>query len=152
MPASISSGVGGDDPRSPLRRWRSALRRPALDRRLLAGDDPATDPALLRRVRELECPAMRRSLATDLENVVVAGERPPPRSAAVPLDRRAVAASRRRLLQLAQDLREPGDVSVRGILLIRRLLTDGGSPLYVTRTPAELELAVRHARSALLLR
>jgi hypothetical protein len=152
MSVSISSGVGGGDPRSPLRRWCSALRRPALDRRLLAGADPYTDPALRRRVSELESPRMRRSLAGELENIVAACERPPPRNAAVPIDRRAVWASRRWLLQLAQDLREPGEVSVRGILLIRRLLTDGASPLYLARSPAELELAVRHARSALLLR
>jgi hypothetical protein len=152
MGVSISSGVGGGDPRSPLRRWGAALRRPALDRRLLAGADPGSDPALRRRVVELESPQMRRTLAGDLEGIVEAGERPPPRNAAVPLDRRAVRASRRWLLQLAQDLREPGEVSVRGILLIRRLLTDGASPLYLARSPAELELAVRHARSALLLR
>ncbi len=40
----------------------------------------------------------------------------------------------------------------RGVALVRRLLTDGDSPLYAPYPPGELELAVRHANTALFLR
>ena len=40
----------------------------------------------------------------------------------------------------------------RGVALVQRLLTDGDSPLYAPYPAGELELAVRHANTALLLR
>ena len=42
--------------------------------------------------------------------------------------------------------------NARGVALVERLLTDGGSPLYTPHPPGELELAVRRANAALLLR
>ena len=38
----------------------------------------------------------------------------------------------------------------RGVALVQRLLTDGDSPLYTPYPAGELELAVRHANTALL--
>lgn len=100
-------------------------------------------------------------------------------SPAVPLQRSTVLAARVPLTRLAADLagddRESlsgtrGFVSTRettrgsmdgmtaegyaprGVALIRRLLTDGDSPLYTPYPAGELELAVRHANTALLLR
>ena len=40
----------------------------------------------------------------------------------------------------------------RGVALVKRLLTDGDSPLYTPYPAGELELAVRHANAALFLR
>ena len=42
-------------------------------------------------------------------------------------------------------------MNARGVAMVERLLTDGGSPLYAACTTAHLEEALRHARSALLL-
>ena len=43
-------------------------------------------------------------------------------------------------------------VSVRGVALVERLLTWGGSPLYAPHHDGALEADLRHARAALLLR
>ena len=95
----------------------------------------------------------RRELADGLRRTVKAAESPPrPLSSAVPVQRRAVLAARGQIERLAEDLVETGDVQPRGIVLVETLLTDGTSPLYCPGPEAELDLAVRHARAALLLR
>jgi hypothetical protein len=45
-----------------------------------------------------------------------------------------------------------GLFAARGVALVQRLLTDGDSPLYMPYPSGELDLAVRHANAALLLR
>jgi hypothetical protein len=81
-----------------------------------------------------------------------AEERPSRHSSAVPLRRATIIEQRPMLLSLAAELRDTDQrVSVRGVALIERLLTDGGSPLYVETMDESLEGALRQARSALLL-
>jgi hypothetical protein len=179
-------------------RGRVWLRRGALDQMLAAGADPNGSPELARRAAELTSFRHRRSLAAAIERAIEAAEHPPhPLSAAVPLERREILATRARLAQLAADLtgespvpgdrisvsgersallsrvapalslkvmtparsprreREPEaaeELGVRGIALVKRLLTDGDSPLYAPYPAGELEQAVRHAHAALLLR
>lgn len=75
-----------------------------------------------------------------------------PRGAAAPLDYGAIQACRALLCALARDLRAAGPVQARGAVLAERLLSDGASPVYAPSTEAALELAIRRARAALLLR
>jgi hypothetical protein len=103
-------------------RGRVFLQRGSLVRRLAAGASPSDSP-----------------------------ERGP-YSAAVPLRRAAILRERAGLLGLAADLRDTGsEVNARGVALVERLLSAGGSPLYVESEQQTLEGATRHARAALLL-
>ena len=95
----------------------------------------------------------RRKLADNLARTLRAAEKPPrPLSAVVPVQRRDVLAARREIERLTDILATPGEVNPRGVVLVQRLLTDGDSPLYAPSPSGELELAVRHATAALLLR
>ncbi len=93
-------------------------------------------------------------LAQAIERVIdAAEERPSPYSSAVPLRRAAILEQRALLHSLAGELRDTDQrVSVRGVALIERLLTDGGSALYRGDHCGNPSTgALRHARSALLL-
>jgi hypothetical protein len=66
--------------------------------------------------------------------------------------RAEILAERDALLELAAELRDTRqDVNVRGVALVERLLTDGGSPLYTKNANETLDGAIRQARAALLL-
>jgi hypothetical protein len=134
-------------------RGRVFLRRGALARRLAAGASPSDSPELARRAEQLCSARNRRALARGLERVIdAAEERPHPYSSAVPLRRAAIVDSREGMLELAAELRDTNqDVNVRGIALVERLLTDGGSPLYMQKDEESLDGAISHARAALLL-
>jgi hypothetical protein len=74
----------------------------------------------------------RRIVASGLENAVRRAHQPrPPWTAEVPVDRAAVAACEDRLLALAAILRSERELPADGVAQTRRLLTDGGSPLYL---------------------
>jgi hypothetical protein len=134
-------------------RGRVFLQRGSLARRLAAGASPFDSPELARRAEQLRSPRNRRVLAASLERVIdAAEERPHPHSSAVPLRRAAILRVSAGLLGLAAELRDTdAPVSVRGVALVDKLLTDGGSPLYVASEEQTLEGAIRHARAALLL-
>jgi len=113
-------------------------RRRAADEWLLWGAVARPSSALLSwRVEELASPRLRSTLARGLRGIereVRGGTLPGP----VPLNARAI----RRHLGLVRALQrrlEDCDplVSVRGILLVERLLTEPGSPLY-SRAPDEV--------------
>jgi hypothetical protein len=137
----------------PTLRGRVFLQRGALARRLASGASPGESPELARRAEQLRSPRNRRVLARGLERVIdAAEERPQPFSAAVPLRRATILDSREGLLELAAELRDISqEVNVRGIALVERLLTDGGSPLYIPNDAQTLDGAIRQARAALLL-
>ena len=63
----------------------------------------------------------------------------------------AVPARRELLRELAHDLRHAELVYASGVALVRQLLRDGGSPLYVADTEGALDTAIKQARAALLL-
>lgn len=134
-------------------RGRVFLRRGALARRLAAGASPSDSPELARRAEQLCSARNRRALARGLERVIdAAEERPHPYSSAVPLRRAAILDAREGMLELAAELRDTNqDVNVRGIALVERMLTDGGSPLYMQNDEESLGGAISHARAALLL-
>jgi hypothetical protein len=74
----------------------------------------------------------RRVVAAGLECVVRRAHQPrPPLTAEVPVDRAAVRACENRLLALAEVLRSETELPAAGVAEARRLLTDGGSPLYL---------------------
>jgi hypothetical protein len=74
----------------------------------------------------------RRSVAGGFEHAVRrAHQTRPPLTAEVPVNRVAVRASEDRLLAIAAVLRSEGELPEPGVAEARRLLTDGGSPLYL---------------------
>jgi hypothetical protein len=147
---------------------------------LAEGADPHDSRELARRAAQLTSARHRSSLAAAIERTL--GEAEHPRAAlspAVPLQRREILAARASFVRLANDLagddrksvsrdrsalssQDVASVSLedvtaeryvpRGVALVQRLLTDGDSPLYTPYPAGELELAVRHANTALLLR
>ena len=74
----------------------------------------------------------RRVVANGLENAVRRAHQPrPPLTAEGAVDRAAVVACEDRLLALAAILRSERELPAAGVAEVRRLLTDGGSPLYL---------------------
>jgi hypothetical protein len=131
-------------------RIRVFLRRARLD--ALLGDRASVEesPELALRASQLTRMRQRRSVADSLEEVLRTAEGDGPRrTASPPLARRDIRASRAALLQLAQGLREEGEVDVTGVVLARQLLTDGSSPLYVYGRQDQLWLQTRRASAAL---
>jgi hypothetical protein len=113
-------------------RLRVFLARPWLDRRIAAGADPATTPALELRARQLTSARARQRLARELRGLVEYAERvgSRPTFSAVVIDRRAVSRGRHAILGLAERIEGETPVSPRGVTLVRRLLTDGLGPLF----------------------
>jgi hypothetical protein len=109
-------------------------------------------PALVAwRAAELLQPAERKRLARSLHKGVEERVRGG-RSAAVPFDRQAVEenlALLRRLAGALADLSRP--VRPGGVVLVRRLLVDGGSPLYAGARRHELRPVLQEAVAALEL-
>lgn len=136
---------------SLLKSWSDhrALRatRRRADEQLLASRLPS--PRLAWRIAELTSPEHRDQLARALADAVhTADERFLPSTK--PLNRPAVREARAQLLDLASSLFD-GDrsVSPRAVLLIERLLDDGGSPLYDNGARPRLPIQLDEIREAL---
>lgn len=110
-----------------MSRVASLLRAPRLDRALAEGADPASEPGLRDRARRLTSWRTRRRLARALEDV----ERGP----GVPVRHDAVVDASDLLSELTTALRSRERVSARGVLLARRIVTDGCGPLYAPTAP-----------------
>jgi hypothetical protein len=106
-----------------------AIRR-AADRLILA-DPHATEGSDIVRWRtvELVAPATRRGLAHELEQTMRRLD-PARLPSASPLRRGVARRHQELLLRLEERLLEGRPVTARGILLLRRLLREPGSPLY----------------------
>jgi hypothetical protein len=150
----------------PLTRLWTTLRGYALDDRLLAGEPPTADRGLAVRRATLLDPARRRKVARDIQHVADEVIRPESlerrsrRSSCVRLRRQEIRGVREMLLELSRDLVEEPHPSPRGVILADRLVHDGRSPFYDSRAPLfgreagglePIEVAVRHARAALLM-
>jgi hypothetical protein len=144
--------------------------RPARGRRDRLGMPPRLDPITLRQGSQpvdMAIPALwlgrlrgvraaragsdraRRRYAAGLEGAVERGRDVRDCfTAAVPVSREASGAARDALLDLAERLRQPRPVRPEGVARVRRLLTDGGGPLY-DGSPGELRAAAMLALSAL---
>jgi hypothetical protein len=130
---------------SDHRALRAARRR--ADEQLLASRLPS--PRLAWRIAELTSPEHRDGLGRALADIVhAADERFLP--SAKPLNRAAIREARAQLLELASCLFD-GDrlVSPRAVLLVERLLDDGGSPLYESRGRRSLRVQLDEIREAL---
>ncbi len=141
MPASVSEIQTSLDramfasPQSRPRlitRLRVALQRPALDGELADGVDPVASPALAFRAAQLTSDRKRERLAESIAKLLAEARRARPAgwSAAVPMNRRELIASRPALIEIESILQSGGPVYCQGMAMLQRLLTDGASPLY----------------------
>ncbi len=136
---------------APAGRLRARLHAFALDGRLAAGERTDGDPLLAARAWQLTHRATRDRLAVALDGVLdeldcVPGTRV---GAAIPVHRREAEIARSELIRLAERLRDEAPVAAKGVALVRRLLTDGASALYLPSAGEELWQALRRASIAL---
>lgn len=134
-------------------RLTAHCRKATLDRALANGASPEASVALELRARTLVSTTTRLALLSNVETLVTITHRPAPlgsRWAIVSTPRvRRVATD---LDRLAAALSEPRPAAVRGIALVRMLLTDGDSPLYgspvssVEDLQRAIQLAIDHLR------
>lgn len=116
--------------------WKLRLRvvatRSKLDRQIAEGGLCEATDALALRTSQLTDPRSQRQIAASLRRIVTYADRPESAgaSSAVVIAPPAVRGGRDALMGLAQRLEEGEPVSPRGIVLARRLLTDGLSPLF----------------------
>jgi hypothetical protein len=118
-----------------------------LDGALIAGADPASSPRLSARAAVLTRPATRAELADGLDRVVASAQQPPSTHRVMPRHS-TVLANAPLLREMAHDLRGPEPLYAHGIAMVRRLLTDGTSPMYTSRDGTSLERELRKARAA----
>jgi hypothetical protein len=117
--------------RYPLESLIAHLRAPRLDRRLARGEDPGGDPLLVARAAQLAGRRARHATAAAWEHAIEdgTGERRG-FSAAAPVRADQVRMALPELLALVARLRDDLPVWPAGVARARRLLADGGGPLY----------------------
>jgi hypothetical protein len=132
----------------PVARLTARCRKAKLDRALADGASPESSVALELRAKALISAKTRVALLSNLETLVTMTQRPAPLGSrwailSVPRLRRVADE----LNRLAAALSEPGPPDVRGLALVRMLLTDGCSPLYGSRDDpvGDLQEAIEHA-------
>ena len=143
----IGPGVPAWPTAGVLRRLRARLAALQLDHRLVAGEDPVSDPVLACRAAQLTRRRCRGQLAGGLERLLSPTHGRAAFSAAIPFDRRAVEIARPALEQLAIALRSPQPIEPRGVALTRLFLTDPSSAVYA---PAYADHLYDIAQEALL--
>ena len=112
-------------------RIRTRIRRHRLDRELISGTDPNTDPLLKERAGELVGERCRRQIAAGLERLLASADSPPlPFTSQVPIARAAIRDSRSALEAIVERLSTPAYLSARGVAMAGMLLADGAGPLY----------------------
>ena len=126
------------------------LRASSLDRQLAAGRPPESGRLLAARAQKLVSPRMRRKLANDWERVVdLARYSPPNHCPHVPVCRHEVAAAEPELSEMLSFLLAPRPTAVRGVAMVRVLLSNGAGPLFNRHSPIGLRAAVRQATASL---
>jgi hypothetical protein len=136
---ALAGGVGAVVTGRILRLHRTDI----LDDILLSGFRHVGGPDVARRAAELVTLRRRRQLADTLERFVEVASTNHPCS--VPLHRPALRAMAPRVHELTARLREPEvTVEPRGMVLVRRLVTDGAeSPIFApVGPPRDLERAL----------
>jgi hypothetical protein len=136
---------------APMLRLHVLAHRGRLDRLLAEGRSPATDPELAIRAAQLARPRFRARLAASLRDAVCALDdsalaqylRPE-----IPVDAASVRACAREIDDLARALTGLTP-HVRGVAIVRGLLTDDTGPLYKGGRPDQLRTVVLAARAAL---
>jgi hypothetical protein len=133
-----------------LRPWHSLaarLQAGTLDRELARGDTPESCQYLAARAQQLTSARYRRGLAASLSRLLAQADGRP--SLYQLAKRNQVAAAADELSVLAERLRTPGPVPVRGVAMVCDLLRDGAGPVYQGRGPAALRHAAGRAIQAL---
>jgi hypothetical protein len=139
-------------------RFGTWLRRRALDDQIARGVQTGGDKRLALRAEQLVSHDERSRLARALEHTLdVTGRgaeargvrRDPVWSVRVPLRVREIRDCADDFEALVARLRDEEPIDAQGVAMTRRLLGDGGSPLYYRRSPITLRHAVRSARLAL---
>jgi hypothetical protein len=131
-------------------RFADVLRAPRLDSALAEGADPASEPGLRERARRLTSWRTRRRVAKALEEVEGARDVSAWRDPRVPVRVDQVVEASDLLCELTSALRSRDRVSARGVVLARRIVTDGCGPLYAPNAPrAALRWRVWEALRAL---
>jgi hypothetical protein len=147
-PGSLRFGVGWwrRTSLSVIAWWHGAR----LDRQLAAGINPQASAILaVRAMRITACRSRIRLAQGLLRGIRDAQDTTPAFSAAVRPQRQEVLAARMVIATLDQRLRADEPVTARGVALVRALLTEGTSPLYVPRHPGALGSQLRAAAAAL---
>lgn len=127
-------------------RWRAHF----LDAQLARGVAPEAGAALALRAHDLGEPRVRLALARGVQRVLDEARSPQrPSRSRVPVCNAEVMAAADELDELAKRLRSPGLLASRGIAIVRLLLTDCRSPLYLRSASGELRVAVSRAFEAL---
>jgi hypothetical protein len=133
-------------------RVRLWLTRGRLDQEIVTGHPWNSGAATALRAHQLSDLRTRRRLARNFRGIVAYADRVEgrPLFSAVVIDRAAVRADREAILGLAERLEAEDPVNPRGIVLARRLLTDGiDSPLYNHRCGRTVVAAVWEISDAL---
>jgi hypothetical protein len=125
-------------------RLLARLHADRLDRELARGSSPQSRSVLAIRAMQLASSRMRRLLGRSLRRVASGRG-----SMISVVARSAVAESAEQLGELTDALLAPEPVPVRGIAMVRLLLTDSSGPLYPPGRPDELGAVLRQAATAL---
>jgi hypothetical protein len=128
--------------------WMRALE---LDATLAGGADPAQSEELELRAKQLADRKTRNKLATAITHLIRIADshRAPIATPNPPFRPKQVQANRSLLVELAERLRGPRSVALRGLALTSLLLNDGRGPLTTESDPATLERAARATLAAL---
>jgi hypothetical protein len=128
--------------------WISELE---LDAALAGGADPAQSEELELRAKQLADRKTRNRLAGAITHLIriADGHRAPITTPNPPFRPKQVQANRSLLVELAERLRGPRSVALRGMALTSLLLNDGRGPLTTESDPATLARAVRATLAAL---
>ncbi len=132
-------------------RLRVFTTRARLDRQIAAGTPCEASEALTLRTRQLTDSRVRRDIAGNLRRLIEYVDRREPRAivSAVVVESQAVREGRDAIMELAELLEEGAPVSPRGVVLARRFLTDGLSPLFNPSSRRTVTQAVREIQDAL---
>jgi hypothetical protein len=111
--------------------------------------DPAWDPELRIRARQITGAKRRRALSASLKAALRDADRSPQWTAAVPLARSAIRGAENELRLLAECLAGMAAPAPQGVALAEQLVRDPNSPLYAPGSPEALRAAARIAHQAL---
>lgn len=132
-------------------RFAARVRSRELDLELAAGTPAESTPAIALRARRLTALGDRRAKAATLRRLLREASEEPPRSHVKVRPSEGVVAAADALIELADALAAPGPVAVRGAAEASLLLTDGTGPLYNSATTASLKSRARRALGDLTL-
>jgi hypothetical protein len=130
-------------------RIRVATHRATLTERLAEGTDPASSPELALRASQLTTDRRRRQLARSLRRTVNEARHPAPTRALVSIvNRHAVFEAEDAIQAMIGRLASPDSVTVKGMAMLERILTDGASsPLYARYEPGAFRDQLLAAKS-----